>query len=50
MVTVQGTLKGYDALMNLVLDDGKETVRGQSSSPFLPYPMIGELAMESKVR
>jgi small nuclear ribonucleoprotein (snRNP)-like protein len=26
---VQGTLKGYDALMNLVLDDGKETVRGQ---------------------
>ncbi|CAG9946461.1 unnamed protein product [Clonostachys rosea f. rosea IK726] len=24
---VRGTLKGYDALMNLVLDDGKETVR-----------------------
>lgn len=25
---VTGTLKGYDALMNLVLDDVKETVRG----------------------
>ncbi|KAI9904407.1 hypothetical protein N3K66_000936 [Trichothecium roseum] len=24
---VRGTLKGYDALMNLVLDDGKETLR-----------------------
>ncbi|KFH40567.1 U6 snRNA-associated Sm-like protein-like protein [Hapsidospora chrysogenum ATCC 11550] len=24
---VKGTLKGYDALMNLVLDDGQETVR-----------------------
>lgn len=25
---VTGTLKGYDALMNLVLDEVKETVRG----------------------
>ncbi|KAI6777979.1 U6 snRNA-associated Sm-like protein-like protein [Emericellopsis cladophorae] len=24
---VRGTLKGYDALMNLVLDDGQETMR-----------------------
>jgi U6 snRNA-associated Sm-like protein LSm7 len=29
--TVQGTLKGYDALMNLVLDDGKETLRGTTN-------------------
>lgn len=27
---VTGTLKGYDALMNLVLDDVKETVRGET--------------------
>lgn len=25
---VKGILKGFDALMNLVLDDGKETLRG----------------------
>lgn len=31
---VKGTLKGYDALMNLVLDEGEETVRGK----FLPLP------------
>lgn len=28
---VTGTLKGYDALMNLVLDEVKETVRGWST-------------------
>jgi len=35
---VTGTLKGYDALMNLVLDDVKETLRGTLSStlPCLP--------------
>lgn len=26
--TVTGTLKGYDALMNLVLDDVEEVMRG----------------------
>lgn len=26
---VVGTLKGYDQLMNLVLDDVKETLRGR---------------------
>jgi len=26
-----GTLKGYDQLMNLVLDDVKETLRGEQS-------------------
>jgi U6 snRNA-associated Sm-like protein LSm7 len=30
---VTGTLKGYDALMNLVLDDVDEVVRGLSSIP-----------------
>jgi small nuclear ribonucleoprotein (snRNP)-like protein len=43
-LTVTGTLKGYDALMNLVLDDVDEVVRGTYpfSSPFtlplLPSP------------
>lgn len=27
---VSGTLKGYDQLMNLVLDDVKESMRGRS--------------------
>lgn len=31
---VTGTLKGYDALMNLVLDEVKETVRGTSHPVF----------------
>ncbi len=30
---VTGTLKGYDALMNLVLDDVDEVVRGLSPIP-----------------
>lgn len=30
IVTVVGTLKGYDQLMNLVLDDVKELLRGTS--------------------
>lgn len=36
---VTGTLKGYDALMNLVLDDVQEAVRGKFRcclSPFSP--------------
>lgn len=32
--TVTGTLKGYDALMNLVLDDVDEVMRGMYSSIF----------------
>ena len=31
---VVGTLKGYDQLMNLVLDEVRETLRGMSPSPF----------------
>lgn len=30
MNLVTGTLKGYDQLMNLVLDDVKESMRGRS--------------------
>ena len=30
--TVTGTLKGYDQLMNLVLDDVKEVLRGMGCS------------------
>jgi small nuclear ribonucleoprotein (snRNP)-like protein len=33
--TVTGTLKGYDALMNLVLDDVDEVMRGMYSF-FIP--------------
>ena len=39
-LTVIGTLKGYDQLMNLVLDDVKELLRGIvpiSSTPLLVY-------------
>ena len=32
LVSVIGTLKGYDQLMNLVLDDVKETMRGELQS------------------
>jgi hypothetical protein len=35
-LAVTGTLKGYDALMNLVLDDVDEVVRGMCSPPVLP--------------
>lgn len=35
--TVTGTLKGYDQLMNLVLDDVKEVMRGKAS-PSHPIP------------
>lgn len=34
-ITVTGTLKGYDQLMNLVLDDVKETMRGEFQLPYL---------------
>lgn len=38
-----GTLKGYDQLMNLVLDDVKELLRGTSSTqeplPSVPVPV-----------
>jgi U6 snRNA-associated Sm-like protein LSm7 len=34
--TVTGTLKGYDQLMNLVLDDVKEITRGMSNHS-IPY-------------
>lgn len=37
---VTGTLKGYDALMNLVLDDVDEVVRGLS--PTLTARVKGE--------
>jgi hypothetical protein len=34
---VTGTLKGYDQLMNLVLDDVKEITRGMPIPPFHPH-------------
>ena len=36
--TVTGTLKGYDQLMNLVLDNVKEITRGAWRNPF-PAPI-----------
>ncbi|EXK31495.1 small nuclear ribonucleoprotein [Fusarium oxysporum f. sp. melonis 26406] len=35
---VKGTLKGYDALMNLVLDDVHEVVRGMKRDSYKPSP------------
>lgn len=35
LITVTGTLKGYDQLMNLVLDNVKETMRGESQVSYL---------------
>jgi small nuclear ribonucleoprotein (snRNP)-like protein len=35
-LSVSGTLKGYDQLMNLVLDDVKETMRGMSYHLYSP--------------
>lgn len=36
--SVKGTLKGYDALMNLVLDDVHEVVRGMTRDSYKPSP------------
>ena len=36
--SVKGTLKGYDALMNLVLDDVHEVVRGMKRDSYRPSP------------
>jgi hypothetical protein len=38
--TVTGTLKGYDALMNLVLDDVEEVMRGMFPSPSSCYHLL----------
>lgn len=38
---VIGTLKGYDQLMNLVLDDVKETLRGIFLAETLPVRTNG---------
>lgn len=39
-MTVTGLLKGYDQLMNLVLDDVKESMRGMSCPP-CPVSSLG---------
>jgi len=43
-ITVTGTLKGYDQLMNLVLDDVKEITRGMTihhpNHPSLPHDSV----------
>lgn len=47
-ITVTGTLKGYDQLMNLVLDDVKEITRGMTihhpNDPSLPYHFLLSLS------
>ena len=40
---VSGILKGFDQLINLVLDESKETIRGtytELSLPYFPYPFL----------
>lgn len=39
--TVNGTLKGYDQLMNLVLDDVQELLRGSSALHLFTGPPFG---------
>ena len=41
-----GTLKGYDALMNLVLDDVQETVRGKLA----PSQWLGDMIYWNPLR
>lgn len=41
LVAVSGILKGYDQLMNLVLDDVKETMRGMSATALLSSEQCG---------
>jgi small nuclear ribonucleoprotein (snRNP)-like protein len=36
-----GVLKGYDALMNLVLDEVEELLRGERTPPSLPPSPLG---------
>ena len=48
-VLVIGTLKGYDQLMNLVLDDVKETMRGWSLRHAPIYSMDADLLQTMKV-
>ena len=51
VVVVVGTLKGYDQLLNIVLDEAVENLRGayigeslgSPSSPPLPSPVLGIL-------
>lgn len=40
MGTVIGTLKGYDQLMNLVLDDVKEAIHGTTRKNFHPVALL----------
>ena len=37
LVAVEGVLKGYDPLLNLVLDETKEYIRGAQPSCHVPY-------------
>lgn len=48
-VPVIGTLKGYDQLMNLVLDDVKETMRGVSLCQMLNYSTDADHSQMMKV-
>lgn len=44
---VKGTLKGYDALMNLVLDDVDEVVRGMSQCT--NYSFLKKISFEADI-
>ena len=43
-----GKLKGYDQLLNLVLDDVKETMRGQSHSMLVTVWKLSVLSQTMK--
>ena len=44
---VQGTLKGHDQLMNLVLDDVQEMLRGMSVLSSTPLSSVSGLCFQS---
>ncbi len=43
-----GTLKGYDQLMNLVLDDVKETLRGEQSMHHLRKGQSSDMTIDDE--
>lgn len=43
LVAVQGVLKGYDQLLNLVIDEADEYLRGEPELSLPPSGVVGEL-------
>jgi len=51
--TVVGTLKGYDQLLNLVMDDLEETLRGENpllANPVYVFSLLKFFPMSSQIQ